>query len=82
MSDNIEVGKWLQGTQLLGVLLKRYADGKPITITKADVQAANFNTTHPVVFTIHDGGERIDLHVAVPGEKFSISGTPHGERSN
>lgn len=68
--------RWLGGTQLLGVLLNRFSGGRPITITKADVEAANFGTTHPVVFTIHEGGERIDLHVALPGERFSVNGTP------
>ena len=79
MSDNIEVGDWLNGTQLLGVLLRRFSGGRPITITKADVEAEKFGTTHPVVFTIHEGGKTMDLHVALPGEKFSISGTPAGE---
>jgi hypothetical protein len=77
-----DTARWLDGTQMLGVLLLRFANGRPVTVTKADVEAAKFNTTHPVVFTIHEGGERCDLHVALPGEKFSIGGTPDGETAH
>jgi hypothetical protein len=70
--------RWTEGTQVLAVLLRRFANGGPVTVTQAEVEAEKFNTTHPVVFTIHEGGEKLDLHVELPGELFSISGVPGG----
>lgn len=67
-----DLGRWLDGTQMLGVLLRRFANGGPVKITKEEVEAARFGTTHPVVFTIQPGGTVCELHVQLPGEKFAV----------
>jgi hypothetical protein len=58
--------RWMDGTQLLAVLLERFADGGPITITKEEVLRARFGSTHPVVFTVvNDDTDKAALSLKV-----------------
>lgn len=57
--------KWMQGSQLLAVLMERFAPGQVIEITRADVEALSFGTSHPVVFTLEDA-DMVRLEVVRP----------------
>ena len=64
--------RWLDGTQIMAVLLDRLSGGKPVRVTRADVERVNGGTTHPVVFTLHGDGEAVEIHNQLPGEKFAV----------
>ena len=58
--------RWIDGTQLLAVVLERFAGGGPVKITRDDVLRAEYGCTHPVIFTIEPGGETVTLTVGRP----------------
>ena len=58
--------RWIDGTQLLAVVLERFANGAPVRITRDDVLRAKFGCTHPVIFAIEEGGEVVTLTVSRP----------------
>jgi hypothetical protein len=74
--DDATRNRWLEGTQVMAVLLDRLSGGRPVKVTRADVERINGGTTHPVVFTIHEGGEVLELHNQLPGEPFAVGGNP------
>lgn len=73
MPDQVEIDRyrWWDGTQLMAVLLHRLSGGRPVRITREDVEAVNGGTTHPVVFTVQDDGRVMELHIRLPGELFA-----------
>lgn len=71
---------WTAGTQLLAVLLERFAPGQGVTITQADVEAAAFGTQVPVKFDMSGDGTSVTLTVERPEAKPASdkSGIPIG----
>ena len=55
-----------RGTVVLGVLLERLSGGHDVVVSRADVEKAAFGTTHPVEFSISDGGETLVMKVRRP----------------
>lgn len=45
---------WTNGTLLLAGLIKRFAPGEEVMITKAEVEALGFQGSPPDVFTLDD----------------------------
>jgi hypothetical protein len=74
--DDARRNRWLDGSQVMAVLLDRLSGGKPVRITREDVERVNGGTTHPVVFTIHEGGEVLELHNQLPNEPFTSDDLP------
>jgi hypothetical protein len=45
--------KWMvNGTQILAIVLKRLSGDQPVTITREELEAEFFKSSHPVVFDI------------------------------
>lgn len=55
-----------RGTAVLGVLLERLAGGQEVVVRRSDVEAAQFGTSHPVVFSLADDGEALVMKVQRP----------------
>ncbi len=60
--------KWFDGTTLLAAVLERFAPGQEVTITRAELETLNLQTTIPVLFKLEDGGDAVTMKVQRPGD--------------
>lgn len=56
---------WIDGTQVLAVLIDRFAPGSPVRVTRQDVEQLKLRTILPIEFR-HVDGDTIELRLPTP----------------
>lgn len=55
------------GTTILAAVMERFAPGRTLNVTRAEIEALAFGTSHPVVFTLIDE-DTVEIRVERPAD--------------